>query len=563
MAEGTSIDDLKRRLLAKYPRFASQIVDVKVEFKDDLQFKTAATDGKNIYFDPDFFRENSDEILLSVLAHEVMHIKFKHKERLFDKNGQKRNARIWNIVTDGIINANLARDGLVVSGDWVKIDGALNYTAEELYKKLYEQEEDEQKDFEEVDVKIEIEGEVSDDHSAWDEGQSQSSSESEGKEGENSPDGQGQNNGAKSKPREISAGKEMKDGTQEQNDDETGGGKNPDNKTGEQKSNGNADTEEGNENKGEDNLDGEQTGDKNFSENDSGGKVRNASDNVTQDIDEKAEFQENRKQKLSRIKETFEKVTKQHASPGISRGAFDDGSGVVDWKVLLRRELAKEETVWSQRRSIAQNNYAYRLEEYEVDEEPTTEVLLDTSGSISEELLTRFLRELKPLVRNSTLKVACFDSNVYLPFQEIKTTKDVDKFRIKGGGGTNFNIAAAAFSKDPKVNKILFTDGEGQMTLEDRHLANMIWLVYGNVIFSPAMGKVILVSNNSLCNVQRLMLGKDNATLQNDEQKSQHIFLQKSEEDNKQFSFQNGGHLLGNERWKMDGSCLDEMSPER
>ena len=47
----------------------------------------------------------------------------------------------------------------------------------------------------------------------------------------------------------------------------------------------------------------------------------------------------------------------------------------LDWKLLLRREIEKEEIVWSQRRSIKENNYAYRLEEEELEDEAKTEVM--------------------------------------------------------------------------------------------------------------------------------------------------------------------------------------------
>ena len=46
------IYDTKRKMLAKYPRFGSEIAVASIEFKDNLPYHTAATDGKNIYVDP-------------------------------------------------------------------------------------------------------------------------------------------------------------------------------------------------------------------------------------------------------------------------------------------------------------------------------------------------------------------------------------------------------------------------------------------------------------------------------------------------------------------------------
>ena len=37
----------------------------------------------------------------------------------------------------------------------------------------------------------------------------------------------------------------------------------------------------------------------------------------------------------------------------------------------------KTETIWSQRRSIAENNYAYRLEENDIEDEAETEIMIE------------------------------------------------------------------------------------------------------------------------------------------------------------------------------------------
>ena len=42
-------------MLTKYPRFGSEIAVANIEFRDDLPFHTAATDGKNIYVGRDSF----------------------------------------------------------------------------------------------------------------------------------------------------------------------------------------------------------------------------------------------------------------------------------------------------------------------------------------------------------------------------------------------------------------------------------------------------------------------------------------------------------------------------
>ena len=70
--------DVTRKMLVKYPRFGSEIADANIEFRDDLPFHTAATDGKNIYVDLNYFESLSEDDRLFTTAHEIMHIKFMH-----------------------------------------------------------------------------------------------------------------------------------------------------------------------------------------------------------------------------------------------------------------------------------------------------------------------------------------------------------------------------------------------------------------------------------------------------------------------------------------------------
>ena len=135
------INDIKRKMLAKYPRFGSEIAKLNIEFKDDLPFHTAATDGQNIYVDSNYFESLNESDRLFLIAHEVMHIKFMHMFRLTDKDGKRRNLELWNIATDAIINANLERDGFKIKEGYVNMPEAIQYSAEEFYQKLLEEQE--------------------------------------------------------------------------------------------------------------------------------------------------------------------------------------------------------------------------------------------------------------------------------------------------------------------------------------------------------------------------------------------------------------------------------------
>lgn len=520
MSEQKDLDLLRKKLVVKYPRFASQIENIEIEFRTNLKYDTAATDGKKIFFSPNFFKSQPEDVLLFTLAHEVMHIKFRHHERQFDKNGKERDKETWNIATDAIINANLERDGLKGTDDIVRVEGALNFTSEELYNLIYDPEKDKDEQNDQSNEgdnnsgdpsdnnsggagqndnrqkgnkkqKLKITGKCNDDHSMW----NKNKEKTENKDQQNGNVGKGKDKS------------NSKDGTKDKNktpEKDNSNDKTKDNAKNNTKSKKDK-TKDSDGKSGDKNFQGDQSdsSSKNAGHGDFASKLRQNTADPNEIINEKAEFQKNREQKIGRMQNAFEKVKSQIATKNREVfGKVGEGSNIVDWKVLLRRELEKSETVWSQRRSIAENNYAYRLEEFEVDEESVTEVLLDTSGSVSNRLVMQFLRALKPLAEQSKIKVATFDDDVHLPFVEIKKISDIDNFRIDGGGGTNFNNAVLAFSKDPKVNKIVFTDGYDKLTKDYKYLASVIWLVYGNRNFDPPLGKVIQVSEEALDNLQ-------------------------------------------------------------
>ncbi len=223
----------------------------------------------------------------------------------------------------------------------------------------------------------------------------------------------------------------------------------------------------------------------------------------SQDLIEKNEFAENRKQRIEFAKKHFESLKKGFSKTvtkpkqvGIKSSGYDEKT--VDWRLIIRNEIEKEEMIWSQRRSIAENNYAYRLEDYE-DEHALTQVMIDTSGSVKDEDVKAFLRALKPLLKHSELEVGCFDTKFY-GFMKIKAEKDIENFIMIGRGGTNFDSTIVRFSQDPKVNKIVFTDGYCTITRNDKYLSNLIWIVYGEKEFSPTVGKVVRIKLQDLDN---------------------------------------------------------------
>ena len=214
------------------------------------------------------------------------------------------------------------------------------------------------------------------------------------------------------------------------------------------------------------------------------------------DFDERGEFEDNRKEKREKFRSRREKTEKDIRSTdkgAIELGDIGKSKEEIDWKLLLRREVEKTETIWSQRRSIAENNYAYRLEENDIEDEAETEVMIDVSGSVDLELVKSFLRQLKPLLEQSKLRVGCFNERFW-GLVDIKNVRDIDNFNIpRGARGDSawtedWDLAVRSFTKKREINKIVFTDGypcPGTMPKEDLKRENIIRLVYGNKDLKP------------------------------------------------------------------------------
>ena len=492
------IYEIKNLLLARYPRFGSEVAKANIEYRTDLKYHTAAADGRNVYIDPEYFKGLSEDDRLFLIAHEFMHNKFLHMYRLKDPNGVMRDTDVWNEATDAIINANLERDGFTIKRGYVNRPEAINYSAEEFYEILLKEREEKQKNSKQNNQS----------------GQDKGEQDENGQTGENS--------------KQDNASGEKEQDNQSGNDERT-----------ENQSNGSSENE-GQENEQGQNseeeekfMDDHSMWEEAFQESENGAKKRKQennpnksekndgkpseqsseqkSDDIRFEFDERSEFEKNREEQLERVKERFDKTKRRMRGEQVPEGSIDLGSvgesrNEIDWKLLLRREVEKSETIWSQRRSVAENNYAYRLEENEVEEEAETEVMIDVSGSVDLELVKAFLRELKPIIKQSKLKVGCFNEKFW-GLVDIKNVKDIDNFTIpRGARGhsawtKDWDLAVRSFSKKREINKIVFTDGypcPGTMPKEDLRRENVIWMVYGNKSFNPCCGRVINITEKQL-----------------------------------------------------------------
>ena len=90
-----------------------------------------ATDGRSIFYHKDYVKGCSDQELVGLFAHEVMHPAMQHHTRRGD-----RDPGLWNEAADYAINPILAEAGFVLPGTPLLNPKYRGMTAEQIYEVL-------------------------------------------------------------------------------------------------------------------------------------------------------------------------------------------------------------------------------------------------------------------------------------------------------------------------------------------------------------------------------------------------------------------------------------------
>ena len=90
----------RTRMLCRDGFFGMLLVHMTFTLTDECQ--NAATDGRRIFFDPQFLAEINNDELDFVLRHEILHVVFKHAMR-----AQERNNELFNLACDIVVNSHL------------------------------------------------------------------------------------------------------------------------------------------------------------------------------------------------------------------------------------------------------------------------------------------------------------------------------------------------------------------------------------------------------------------------------------------------------------------------
>ena len=158
-------------LLLRHPFFGNMATRLKIQSCDDWCL-TAATDGRHLYYNTQFFNALSEKQIEFVIAHEILHCVFDHIIRR-----DERDPQIYNIACDYIVNNTLVRDKIgeavkmiPIFQDW-KYDG---WSSEEVYDDIHKKYDKEE---------LERLGELLDEHVDWEKPQPGQGKKGKGKGG--------------------------------------------------------------------------------------------------------------------------------------------------------------------------------------------------------------------------------------------------------------------------------------------------------------------------------------------------------------------------------------------
>ena len=121
-------------LLLRHPFFGNMATRLRIESCDDW-CPTAATDGRHLYYNTQFFNTLSEKQIEFVIAHEILHCAFDHLDRR-----QDRDPHLHNIACDYLVNNLLVREKIGEKVTQIPIFQDYKYegwSSEQVYDDLY------------------------------------------------------------------------------------------------------------------------------------------------------------------------------------------------------------------------------------------------------------------------------------------------------------------------------------------------------------------------------------------------------------------------------------------
>jgi predicted metal-dependent peptidase len=399
---------------------------------------TAATDGRYFYYNSRFIMRLRPKEVDFLVGHEVLHVVYDHIGRRGD-----RNPKLWNIANDYLVNFDLKQDnvGELITTVEILYDSKYDgWASEEVYDELLEKAKKQQ--------------------------QQQQGQQQQG-------DGQGQGQGGgQGQPGQSGGGQSNNQPTDEEIQDALGDllDKVLDEHI--------KDTDEGDDGSGS-GKDGEE------------GKGTNGPVPMT-DAERRALKDEVREAVL----QAAEQAGAGNVPSNVKRMIKDLTEPKIDWRELIAQQIEsiiKADFSW-QKPSRRSAHFDAIMPGQVPGQMIDVCVAIDTSGSISTEMLKEFLSEVQGIMdqfEDYNLHVWCFDTTIHNPQKFSHDTSDqISEYEAAGFGGTDFEVNWTWMKEEDVEPKkfIVFTDGYPYGSWGDPDYCETVWIINGNKNDEPPFG---------------------------------------------------------------------------
>jgi predicted metal-dependent peptidase len=138
--QSQAMDRLKKaraKMLVKHPFFATLMMSMPMI--ETTMIPTAATDMRQLFINPDFVASVDDDVLMFVIAHEIMHTALVHGMRLSGRDPTR-----WNVATDYAINLILKDSNFKVWEHALLDEKYRDLSADNIYNQLKKEDDEQQ-----------------------------------------------------------------------------------------------------------------------------------------------------------------------------------------------------------------------------------------------------------------------------------------------------------------------------------------------------------------------------------------------------------------------------------
>jgi predicted metal-dependent peptidase len=456
-------------LIMREPFFAS--VAMALDYIPDTKRKTGSTNGKAVFYNPQFIEKCTLEEVEFFLAHEVMHITQLHHTRQ-----GLREHKLWNKAADLAINPLLVESGFTLLEGALLREDFRDLSAEQIYRKLQEEqnpplpepEEEPEQPPQEQKEEDQPQDSTDQQQEGEEEQQQNDPGQEEGEDEEQEGDPQTDNNGEGENEEEG----EGEEGGEDQEQDPEG------------------------ETEGEGPGDENQPDGTEEEEDDPGG----CGGVEPPPHSSEAEREEQEQEVREMVAQAMTNARREGKLPGFMERAIKRAlQPKVDWQEVLARflsEVVRDDYTFSKPnpRFIHTGFFMPYLQNETVGD---IVMLVDTSGSIDEELLNKFAAEMQEVVNTygKGFHVVYVDAEVKAN-EYIEPDGLVD-LHPSGGGGTDFRPGFDWIDENdirPKA-VVYFTDGlcESFPEIPDYPV---LWALYNTgwlTEFNPPFGEVVKI----------------------------------------------------------------------